>query len=141
MKRLWFRVKMIHGLSQNQKRENQDQILHLLTVNLVLSLLSASLKYEEFLYFIADCSHWTVNLYGGTFLIMTMLCNDELSFIWNGPYPIILIIYNISHIMNITVYYIGKLLRVILRILITRKKYLKKFVSMLGNGYSPNLLW
>ena len=43
--------------------------------------------------------------------------------------------------MNITVYYIGKLLRVILRILITRKKYLKKFVSMLGNGYSPNLLW
>ena len=43
---------------------------------------------------------------------MTMLCNDELSFISNGPYPIILIIYYMSHIMNTIVYYIWKLLRV-----------------------------
>lgn len=58
------------------------------SLDLVLSLVSTCLKCEGFLHF--NCSHWIVNLHEGTFLIMTVSCNDELSFISNGPYPIIL---------------------------------------------------
>ena len=66
---------------------------------------------------------------------MTMLCNDELSFIGNGPYPIILIIYNISHIMNITVYYIGKLLKEqIPKVLILRETFLLYLSEMIDDN-------